>query len=345
VTHHAILSPQSPSARVATLADVIAVHGREHEQSRCIVFTSTKRECDELCGAAALAPLGAQALHGDISQAQRDLTLKKFREGAFSVLVATDVAARGIDVPGIDIVVQYRLPDDPGSYVHRSGRTGRAGREGASVLLYSEKEGRDLQNLERRANVKFERGGPPSLEKVMEAAAALVPGRLDSVDEQVLPFFADAAEQLLAQPGPEAARQVAAALALIAGKREISQRSLLTGEEGTKTLQLVSTDGGTAGGARPPCPLPSVAPPPPCPLPLASSGAAAAPARTLQAHASTHPAGTPSRHAQHTQHTHPARQLPRSFSGPFSGPDDAARQPAPSTIRQCAGGGRRDGRR
>jgi len=241
VTHHAILAPTSPSGRVGTLADVIAVHGVANEGSRCIVFTSTKRECDELCGAAALAPLGAQALHGDISQAQRDMTLKKFREGTFKVLVATDVAARGIDVSGVNLIVQYRLPEDPESYVHRSGRTGRAGREGVSIVLYAEREGRALQMLERRANVKFKRGGPPSLESVMEAAAALVPERLASVDEQVLPFFTDSAEALLAQP--DAASRVAAALALIAGKREISQRSLLTGEEQLKTLLVSSTDG------------------------------------------------------------------------------------------------------
>ena len=96
------------------------------------------------------------------------------------MLVATDVAARGIDIQGIDLVVQYRMPQDPDSYVHRSGRTGRAGRTGTSILLYSERENRDVGNLERRANVKFERRGPPSTKTVMQAAAQLVPRRLQA---------------------------------------------------------------------------------------------------------------------------------------------------------------------
>merc|ERR1719421_722426 len=123
VEHRAILTPGSDTARVATLADLISVYGPE---TRTIVFTSTKRECDELSASAPLSPYSPQTLHGDVSQAQRDVTLKRFREGHFSVLVATDVAARGIDISGVDLIIQYRMPQDPDAYVHRSGRTGRA---------------------------------------------------------------------------------------------------------------------------------------------------------------------------------------------------------------------------
>jgi ATP-dependent RNA helicase DDX21 len=107
VEHIAVLTPEADAARARTLADLIAVHTKGKD-ARCIVFTATKREVDDLCVSAALAPIGAQPLHGDISQKLRETTLQKFRDGHFSVLVATDVAARGIDVQGVDLIVQYR---------------------------------------------------------------------------------------------------------------------------------------------------------------------------------------------------------------------------------------------
>ena len=226
VEHRAILTPQSETARVSTLADVIAVYGT-HE-SRTIVFTSTKREVDELSVSGPLSALSPQPLHGDVSQSQRDLTLKRFRDGHFPVLVATDVAARGIDISGVDLIVQYRMPQDPDSYVHRSGRTGRAGRSGVSLVLYTEREGRDLNNLERRANVRFEKSGPPSISTVMAAAATLVPRRLAVVQPKVEKYFEEAAQTLL--DGDDVLGSVAKALALVAGKVSLTERSLLTGQ-------------------------------------------------------------------------------------------------------------------
>ena len=123
-----------------------------------IVFTETKRECDELAGGNAFHTLSAQVLHGDIGQGQRELTMAQFRKGQFQVLVATSVAARGIDISGVDLVVQYRLPHDPEEYVHRAGRTGRAGRSGTAVVLYHEGEGRALEYLERDIRTTFARG-------------------------------------------------------------------------------------------------------------------------------------------------------------------------------------------
>ena len=189
VEHRAVLTPGSDTARCSTLADIISVYGTENSETRTIVFTSTRRECDELCTSAPLSPLTPQPLHGDVSQNQRDVTLKRFREGHFNVLVATDVAARGIDISGVDLIVQYRMPQDPDSYVHRSGRTGRAGRNGVSLLLYSEREQRDVRNLEQRANVRFIRDGPPSTTTVMNAAAGIVPNRLKAVQPKVSDYF------------------------------------------------------------------------------------------------------------------------------------------------------------
>ena len=111
VQHIAVLTPDAEASRARTLADLISVHATGAD-TRTIVFTATKREVDELCVSAALAPLSAQPLHGDISQKARETTLQKFRDGHFPVLVATDVAARGIDIEGVDLIVQYRLPQD-----------------------------------------------------------------------------------------------------------------------------------------------------------------------------------------------------------------------------------------
>lgn len=239
VEHRAVLTPGTDTARCSTLADVIAVYGTD--QSRTIVFTSTRRECDELCASAPLSALSPQALHGDVSQNQRDVTLKRFREGHFSVLVATDVAARGIDISGVDLIVQYRMPQDPDSYVHRSGRTGRAGRNGVSLLLYSEREQHEVRRLEQRANVRFLRDGPPSTTTVMAAAAGIVPRRLKAVQPKVKEYFEEAAAEILA--GDDALEQVSRALALVAGKVTLTERSLLTGEDAMTTLLLEATDG------------------------------------------------------------------------------------------------------
>merc|ERR1712174_7024 len=103
---------------------------------KTIVFTETKSLADELVSGAVFKSLTAQALHGDIGQKQRDSTLAAFRAGAFNVLVATDVAARGIDIQDVDLVIQFHPPRDTDSYVHRSGRTGRAGAKGISVVLF-----------------------------------------------------------------------------------------------------------------------------------------------------------------------------------------------------------------
>lgn len=102
-----------------------------------IVFCNTKKMVDELVTDLVKRGFAAQGLHGDMKQAQRTHVMNRFKEGAFGILIATDVAARGIDVNGIDIVFNYDLPDDDEYYVHRIGRTGRAGRDGRSFSLIS----------------------------------------------------------------------------------------------------------------------------------------------------------------------------------------------------------------
>ncbi|KAI3718201.1 hypothetical protein L6452_19062 [Arctium lappa] len=121
---------------------------------KCIVFTQTKRDADRLAYGLQKS-FRCEALHGDISQNQRERTLSGFRNGQFNVLVATDVAARGLDVPNVDLVIHYELPNSSEIFVHRSGRTGRAGKKGRAILMYSSQQWRDVKGYEREVGCKF----------------------------------------------------------------------------------------------------------------------------------------------------------------------------------------------
>ncbi|KAD2392967.1 hypothetical protein E3N88_39944 [Mikania micrantha] len=121
---------------------------------KCIIFTQTKRDADRLAYALQKS-FRCEALHGDISQNQRERTLSGFRDGHFNVLVATDVAARGLDVPNVDLVIHYELPNSSEIFVHRSGRTGRAGKKGSAILMHSSQQWRDVKGYEREVGCKF----------------------------------------------------------------------------------------------------------------------------------------------------------------------------------------------
>ncbi|RWR88719.1 DEAD-box ATP-dependent RNA helicase 53-like protein [Cinnamomum micranthum f. kanehirae] len=127
----------------------------EHAKGgKCIVFTQTKRDADRLAYGMGRSFM-CEALHGDISQNQRERTLAGFRDGRFNILVATDVAARGLDVPNVDLVIHYELPSTSEIFVHRSGRTGRAGKKGSAILIYGENQTRDVRCIERDVGCKF----------------------------------------------------------------------------------------------------------------------------------------------------------------------------------------------
>lgn len=106
--------------------------------SQCIVFCSTKAEANSLLLTDKIKQ-DIEVMHGDIAQNQREVTLKRFKENKFSVLVATDVASRGLDIPNVDLVVQVEPPKEVETYIHRSGRTARAGKSGTCITFYSKK--------------------------------------------------------------------------------------------------------------------------------------------------------------------------------------------------------------
>ncbi|KAL6144078.1 hypothetical protein ACLB2K_054773 [Fragaria x ananassa] len=127
----------------------------EHAKGgKCIIFVGRKRDADNLAYALSRSHK-CEALHGDISQQHRERALSGFREGRFNVLVATDVAARGLDVPNVDLVIHYELPNNSEIFVHRSGRTGRAGKKGSAILIYSQDQARNVQIIQRDVGCKF----------------------------------------------------------------------------------------------------------------------------------------------------------------------------------------------
>ena len=133
-----------------------------------VVFTNTKKGADELVSDLQARGYFADALHGDLKQTQRDIVMDKFRNGTIDILVATDVAARGIDVDDVEAVFNYDLPQDEEYYVHRIGRTGRAGRSGISFSFVFGKEMRKMRDIERYTKTKLIKHDIPSVADVEE---------------------------------------------------------------------------------------------------------------------------------------------------------------------------------
>ncbi len=133
-----------------------------------IIFCRTKRDTQEIADKLIEDGYNADSLHGDLSQAQRDTVMKKFRERNLQLLVATDVAARGLDVNDLTHVINYGIPDDIATYTHRSGRTGRAGKTGISVAIIHSKEKSKIRLIEKRIGKTFEHLEVPKPQQIIE---------------------------------------------------------------------------------------------------------------------------------------------------------------------------------
>ncbi|MBK3332652.1 DEAD/DEAH box helicase [Persephonella atlantica] len=123
---------------------------REFSDTKTIIFTETKKGADQLANRLQKEGFNADAIHGDYSQAKRERVLRSFRRNQLQILVATDVAARGLDIKGVDLVVNYSLPRDVESYIHRIGRTGRAGKEGTAISIMNTSEDNLLRIIKNR---------------------------------------------------------------------------------------------------------------------------------------------------------------------------------------------------
>lgn len=219
--------------RAATIKDIMQVYSGKY--GKIIIFTSTKQEANELA-LNSVINMDSQVLHGDIQQKQREITLEGFRNGKFNCLIATDVASRGLDIPEIDLVIQTEPPKDVDSYIHRAGRTGRAGRNGVSIIFYKQGQEHGVQAVEKKAGISFTRIGAPQQDELIRASADDAVRSLDEVKADVIDYFVPSAKELIESRGAENA--LAAALAFISGTTEIISRSMLTSQTGYTTYIL-----------------------------------------------------------------------------------------------------------
>ena len=163
-----------------------------------IVFGRTKRRVDELSSALNIRGYMAEGIHGDLSQAKRLSVLKKFKEGSIDVLVATDVAARGLDISGVTHVYNFDIPQDPESYVHRIGRTGRAGKHGMAVTFVTPRERGQLRAVENTTKKRMEKMKTPTLTEALEGQQKAVTEKILSiVENDDLTLYQAQAEELM----------------------------------------------------------------------------------------------------------------------------------------------------
>lgn len=159
-----------------------------------IIFCRTKIETQEIADKLIKDGYNAEALHGDLSQQQRDLTMQKFRRHLTQLLVATDVAARGLDVDDLTHVINYGLPDDIENYTHRSGRTGRAGKKGTSISIVHTREKHKIRAIEKEIGKEFVEGDIPTAAEICKKQLYKVMDQIlktDVDEEQIAPFMQD----------------------------------------------------------------------------------------------------------------------------------------------------------
>lgn len=233
VEHLSMFIP-SKEMKIPSLGDIVLIYGGAH--SRAIIFTDKKEEANEVMLHGQLK-VECQVLHGDIPQTQREVTFKSFRNGSLKCLVATNVAARGLDIPKVDLIIQLSPPADVESYIHRAGRTGRAGKSGTCLTFFTRKQQELMDKIEVKAHIKFRKIGAPQPSDIMRATARDVGISLDTVSPDVLEHFGENARDILLKYSPEEA--IARAIAIISGyTQNLKQRSLLCSVEGYITYLI-----------------------------------------------------------------------------------------------------------
>ncbi|MDF2684735.1 MAG: ATP-dependent helicase [Brevibacillus sp.] len=223
-----------------------------HSPELAIIFGRTKRRVDELSEALTKRGYGAEGIHGDLNQAKRDSVLRKFKEGTIEVLVATDVAARGLDISGVTHVFNFDIPQDSESYVHRIGRTGRAGKTGLAITFVTSREIDHLRLIERATNRRMERRSVPSMAEAMEGQQRMAIEKILEVSgRDNLQAYKTLAEQLLEDV--DSVTLVSAALKLLTKEPDMTPVRLT--EEAPLRVSKKKfppkgkgTSGGTSGG-------------------------------------------------------------------------------------------------
>jgi ATP-dependent RNA helicase DeaD len=185
-----------------------------------LMFCHTKREVDEISGKLQQMGYEAGAIHGDFTQAFRNEIMRKFKNGDIDILVATDVAARGLDINNVSHVINYSIPQNPDAYVHRIGRTGRAGKSGIAITFVTPREYRQLRLIEKTARTKIKKGKLPSKKEVQEARNRELDNDIRAIisegrQKKFYPFI----QALFERYSP--VEVTAAALSLVSGDQEI----------------------------------------------------------------------------------------------------------------------------
>lgn len=197
-----------PQAKVEVMTRLIDMYGI----SSLLVFCNTKRKVDEIVEELQVRGYASEGIHGDLRQQQRTNVMSKFKAGTTTILVATDVAARGIDVSDLDAVINYDIPMDEEYYVHRIGRTGRAGMSGKAFSLVARDEKFRLRQIENYTKVKIEKGVIPSFEDILGVRKArFVESIAETIQEGDLASYDDVLTQL--QHAGFTTEQVVAAMA------------------------------------------------------------------------------------------------------------------------------------
>ncbi len=196
-----------------------------------LIFCHTKRDVDDLAGKLQTMGYDAGGIHGDFTQSARDDMMRKFKKGEIDILVATDVAARGLDINDVTHVFNFSIPQNPDSYVHRIGRTGRAGKKGIAITFVTPREYRHLRLIERIAKTKITKGKLPTKDEVRHAREKELTDELDSVIEEGThrKFFPLVKELAVKYDIEELA---AAAISFIMGDMEVEHIDESRGEAG-----------------------------------------------------------------------------------------------------------------
>lgn len=194
-----------------------------------IIFGRTKRRVDEVAEGLIKRGYAAQGIHGDLTQAKRDTVMKKFREGSIDIMVATDVAARGLDIEGVSHIYNLDMPQDPESYVHRVGRTGRAGRAGQATTLVTPREFGLLRVIEKLTRRRLERRPSPSIVEALEGQRRLTMEKvLQVVEEGNIEGYTSTAEMLLGKA--DSVTLLAAALKMLTKEPDVTPVQFTTQE-------------------------------------------------------------------------------------------------------------------
>ncbi len=215
------------------------------DPSLTLVFCHTKREVDDVSGKLQQMGYSAGAIHGDFTQSFRDEMMDKFRKGESDILVATDVAARGLDIPDVSHVINYSIPQSPDGYIHRIGRTGRAGKSGIAITFVTPREYRQLRLIEKTAKTTISKAKLPTKDEVKRAKEKELVAEIEKIiGDGSHAAFAALAEKLFLKHSP--GDVAAAALALFSGNKgieDICEGEAVRASSDSDTVRLFLTIG------------------------------------------------------------------------------------------------------